>query len=200
MDAIYSDQYTLLVGTLNLSLRDPDRVETNPSGSAYPDFLFNSNGTTPNSTHNILIFGYYGQLDPYIISNYTLYFRHDTRNGVINWSRKESPTQTGNSPGTPPGTPPLGGRKINVIIQIDGQNGYTHSMSDDVYINDLRPQVIYLDNLTGDRGCGSPVRGKTGNTRIASNDSIFEGMEISLIRRFVKLIYWANKRIDYLFQ
>ncbi|MEK6903059.1 MAG: hypothetical protein AABW64_00235 [Nanoarchaeota archaeon] len=144
------------LSTLNLSLRDPDRVETNPSGSAYPDFLINSNGTTPNSTHNILIFGYYGQLDPYIISNYTLYFRHDTRNGVINWSRKESPTQTGNSPGTPPGTPPLGGRKINVIIQIDGQNGYTHSMSDDVYINDTKkffPQVIYLDNLTGDRGC-----------------------------------------------
>jgi hypothetical protein len=128
------------LSTLTFNMTDSDIP---PQGGAYPDFLVNFNATTPNSTHHVLIFGHPGQLDPHIITNYTFYFRLDKRNSIINWTRKEATTGTVN-------------KKVDIFIQVDGPNNYKDIAFGSVYVNDTKklfPQVIYLDNLTGDRGC-----------------------------------------------
>lgn len=127
------------LNTENITLNDPDQ---GLQGEVYKPLHINTNSSGPtNSTLQLLFFSSVAQLNPYIITNYTFYFQHDTRNGIINWSRREVTT---------------GDRKVRITIQIDGPNGYKHIVSDDVYINGTNkrfPQVIYLDNLTGDQGC-----------------------------------------------
>ena len=119
------------------------RLNLTDNAAGGGQFLINHNETSPNSTFMATIVHYTtGVTDPQIVYAYDFYFASETRNGVINWSRKVGPT---------PGTTP-----VTFNIHVTGPDGYTDSATaNDVYINGTPltfPQIIYVDNLTGDQG------------------------------------------------
>ena len=119
----------------------------------YPHFLINAASDVGQPVYNSSY--HFFVLDPSIaqgeIQQYTFYARNTDRQGVINWSRMDT----------------SGTDLVDVRVIVDGpygRNCYPDIPADcsafqSVVINStdkVFPQVIYIDNLTGDQGSENP--------------------------------------------